>query len=222
MLLGLTGGYCAGKNTAAAILEERGWTCIDVDSLGHEAIQRAAGAIVERFGPSVRGPDGRVDRKALAAIVFSDKKALADQEAIVHPIAIRMMDELIESIETRCKSAEEKPLICLNAALLYVAPQASRCDAIVEIRAPLPIRLRRARARDGAGILAALKRIRRQRGLWRRRSSIRRPIVFLRNGGSRLDLEARLDRGLEQARDLASRFPIGGPGSIEGSGFSKP
>ena len=95
MLLGLTGGYCVGKNAVAAILEKRGWTCIDVDALGHEAVELARDAIVARFGTGVIGSDGRVDRKAVARIVFADPAALADQEAIVHPVAIRLLDARI-------------------------------------------------------------------------------------------------------------------------------
>jgi len=100
MIIGLTGGYCAGKNAVAAILERLGWTCIDVDRLGHEAIDLAREAIVARFGPGVLGRDGLVDRKAVASIVFADPAALADQEAIVHPIAIRLLDERIAAAES--------------------------------------------------------------------------------------------------------------------------
>ena len=203
MLLGLTGGYCAGKNAAAALLEERGWTCIDVDGLGHEAIDQAAEAIVARFGAAVIGPEGRVDRRALAAIVFSDRKALADQEAIVHPIAIELLDERIARAGAAAASEGREALVCVNAALLYIAPQAARCDAILELHAPLLARLRRARARDGASALAALRRIVRQRRLWRRRASVGRPVVRVYNGGDRAALENALERALKKLNEVA-------------------
>lgn len=199
MLLGLTGGYCAGKNAAAAILEGLGWICIDVDKLGHAAIDRAADAIVARFGPSVLGSDGRVDRRALAAVVFSDRRALADQEAIVHPIAIAMIDELLSRLVAEAVREGREPRICLNAALLYVAPQAGRCDAILEIRAPLAARLGRARSRDGATLAQALRRIWRQRRLWNRRGSLGRPVVFVCNRGGIGELENQMRRGLDEA-----------------------
>ncbi|MDA8425138.1 MAG: dephospho-CoA kinase [Treponema sp.] len=205
MLLGLTGGYCAGKNAAATILESQGWKCIDVDKLGHAAIDRAADAIIGRFGPSVLGADGKVNRRALAAIVFSDKKALADQEAIVHPIAIAMIDELLARLEAAAAQGGREPLVCLNAALLYVAPQAARCDAIIELRAPLALRLKRAGARDGATLAAALKRIWSQKNLWPRRASMGPPVVVVRNRGGWEDLEAALKRGLEEARGRIAR-----------------
>jgi dephospho-CoA kinase len=42
--------------------------------------------VLERFGGRVRAGDGTLDRAALAAIVFDDPVALADLEAIVHPL----------------------------------------------------------------------------------------------------------------------------------------
>jgi len=199
LILGLTGGYCAGKNTVAAILERRGWTCVDVDMLGHEAVDAARDAIVARFGPGVLGPDGRVDRRAVARIVFSDPAALADQEAIVHPIAIRLMEERIAAAESEAKAAGRESLICVNAALLYRTPQASLCGAIIEVRAPLLARIRRAKARDGVGARGAMRRILRQRPLWRLRSASGRPVVQMRNADGPAALEAATRLALEAA-----------------------
>ena len=127
-----------------------------MDRLGHEAVDVARDAIVDRFGPGVLGPDGRVDRKAVARIVFSDPAALADQEAIVHPIAIRLMEERVAAAESEAMAAGLESLICVNAALLYRTPQALRCEAIIEVRAPLLARIRRAKTRDGISAGGAL------------------------------------------------------------------
>jgi dephospho-CoA kinase len=200
MLIGLTGGYCAGKNTVAAFLEKKGWACIDVDKLGHEAIDMAADAIRERFGAAVTGADGRVDRRELARIVFSDASALADQEAIVHPVAIRLMEERIAAAVEAARAAGREPRVCVNAALLHRAGIIPSCDAIIELRAPLLARLARGMRRDGTGALAALRRIARQRGF---RAALRsaarlagRPIIVLRNGRERGRLEAEAERAL--------------------------
>ncbi|MDA8411300.1 MAG: dephospho-CoA kinase, partial [Treponema sp.] len=94
ILIGLTGGYCAGKNTVAEMLERRGWTSIDVDRLGHQALEIARDEVVgrfdaetrERFGRGLIDAEGRLDRKLLGAIVFSDPRKLAAHEAIIHPV----------------------------------------------------------------------------------------------------------------------------------------
>jgi dephospho-CoA kinase len=203
MLLGLTGGYCAGKNEVAKILARKGWTCIDVDALGHEAIELARDAIAARFGEGVLLDDGRVDRKAVARIVFADPAALADQEAIVHPVAIRLADERIASALASATAAGAQPRVCVNAALLHRAPQAALCDAIIEVRAPLIIRLARGLKRDQAGFLVTLRRITRQRGFRAALRAVARTqgqaIIPLRNALGRDALEAAIERALRAA-----------------------
>ena len=200
MLLGLTGGYCAGKNAVAAILERQGWICIDVDRLGHEAVDMARDAIVERFGSVVLGPEGRIDRKAVARIVFSNPAALADQEAIIHPIATRLMEESVAKAEAEAQAAGREPITCVNAALLYRTAMASRCDAIFEVRSPLFSRIGRAKARDRVGTKLALQRMSRQRSFWRLRRAAGRPVMIVRNSGSLRDLEAATQRALVAAQ----------------------
>jgi len=125
MLIGLTGGYCAGKNVVAGILERRGWACLDLDALGHEAIDLARDAVAARFGAAAMRPDGSVDRKAVARIVFADPVALADQEAIVHPIVYGMVEERLAAARESGRDA------CLNGALLYRTPLAGRCELMI-------------------------------------------------------------------------------------------
>ncbi|MFP4484640.1 MAG: dephospho-CoA kinase [Spirochaetota bacterium] len=53
MIVGVAGKYCAGKNTVSHILENHGYRVIDVDTLGHRALEERKDAIAERFGPGV-------------------------------------------------------------------------------------------------------------------------------------------------------------------------
>jgi dephospho-CoA kinase len=202
MLLGLTGGYCTGKNTVASILEARGWACIDVDKLGHEAMALCLDAIVDRFGSAVVAADGSLDRRALAAIVFSDQVALADQEAIVHPVANRLTRERIEVAVAAARARGEEPKVCVNAALLHRTGMVASCDAVIEVRSPLLMRIARGAKRDGAGAAAAFRRITRQKAF---RSSLHaqareagRPIIVLRNCFGRAALARKVGRALRR------------------------
>jgi dephospho-CoA kinase len=202
MLLGLTGGYCAGKNTVASILEARGWTCIDVDKLGHEAMEKAHDAIVGRFGPGVVDQDGLLDHRALAAIVFSDPAALADQEAIVHPLAIALMNERIARAEETASVAGREALVCINAALLHRTSQIASCDAVIEVRSPLLVRIVRGAKRDGAGVGAAFRRIMRQKAfrseLCAQTREAGRPLMVIHNCGGRASLARKLEQALRR------------------------
>lgn len=70
------------------MLADRGAVVIDADAITRE-LQRAGTAVfeamVERFGPGIVAADGELDRQAVADLVFSDRDALADLNAIVHP-----------------------------------------------------------------------------------------------------------------------------------------
>jgi dephospho-CoA kinase len=94
LLIGLTGGIGAGKSTVSAGLAAKGAAVIDADAIVRELQQPGTVVfteMVERFGPGIVGPDGDLDRAAIAEVVFTDETALADLGAIVHP---RVHDEI--------------------------------------------------------------------------------------------------------------------------------
>jgi dephospho-CoA kinase len=154
-LIGLTGAYCAGKNYVGALLEERGLPVLDVDKLGHRAIETERDAILERFGEDILGPEGAIDRRLLGAKVFGNGALLAELEGIVHPAANRMTDQWI---------AEQggKPCV-INAALLHKSSAFERLSAVMLVRSPTLIRLLRARKRDGLPLGQLLTRFRSQK-----------------------------------------------------------
>jgi len=191
VLIGLTGGYCAGKNAVADLLEGRGWACVDVDRLGHEALALSKEAVVARFGPSVLAPDGSLDRRALGALVFADPRALADHEAIVHPAMFALLDRRVAELRSGGGAGAD---IVINAAVLYKMPILAACEAVIEVRAPLVARLGRARRRDRLGARAALGRILRQGALWRLRGRAEGRIHLLHNDGDLGALEGGLSR----------------------------
>ena len=207
ILVGLTGGYCTGKNSVAALMEERGWTSVDVDRLGHLAVERRKAEIVARFeaearaflGRGILDAVGRLDRRALGALVFADPAKLADHEAIVHPAMFALLDESLAELDGKARKAGREARILVNAAILYKMPVALRCDCIIEVHAPLLARLARARRRDKLGIPAALARIRRQAPLWNLRDPAGPPRLILRNSGRPEGLGAKLDRVLARS-----------------------
>jgi dephospho-CoA kinase len=154
MLIGLTGMYCAGKNHVADLLETRGLPVLDVDKLGHAAIDAEKEAIFFRFG-DLRQADGTVDRRRLGEKVFGKPTELAALENIVHPTANRLTDEWI--------AARQGQSCVINAALLHRSSAFEKLDCILLVEAPFFTRLRRARRRDGLSWIALLRRFASQR-----------------------------------------------------------
>ena len=86
--VGLTGCIGSGKSTVAGALAGRGAVLFDADAIVAELQQPGRpvlDAMVAHFGPSILQPDGHLDRKAVASIVFDDPQELAALNAIVHP-----------------------------------------------------------------------------------------------------------------------------------------
>ena len=86
--VGLTGGIASGKTTVAEMLRERNYPVLDADALAREFLepgQEAYKEVVAHFGQRILTPGGAVDRKKLAAIVFSDGAERARLNQILHP-----------------------------------------------------------------------------------------------------------------------------------------
>jgi dephospho-CoA kinase len=155
VLIGLTGQYCAGKNYVATLLEARGIPVLDVDKLGHMALEQEKTAITARFGTGILTADGRIDRKALGALVFGKAQDLADLEAIVHPRANKLTEAWI-------LNQGDKKAVAINAALLHRSVVFPKLRCIILVQASLVTRLIRAKKRDKLPLIALLKRFKSQ------------------------------------------------------------
>jgi dephospho-CoA kinase len=96
--VGLTGGIAAGKSVVSRRLTELGIPVVDYDQLARQVVEPGTpglAAVVREFGEQVLGPDGRLDRLALARRVFGgDDEALDRLEEIIHPLVIAMGGDL--------------------------------------------------------------------------------------------------------------------------------
>ena len=141
LAVGLTGGIGAGKSMVAELLVERGATLIDADLVAREVVAPDGPAyrpLVDRFGRSILADDGTVDRPALAAVAFSDPKALADLNAITHPaIGLQM-------IERRNALAHTDEVVVLAIPLLTPAHRETvGLDVVVVVDTPTEVALER-------------------------------------------------------------------------------
>lgn len=139
MNVGLTGGLGSGKSTVAALFGEHGAVIIDADVVAREVVRAGTpgfAAVVARFGPGVVGPDGELDRAALARIVFADGAALDELNAIVHPLVGSRSAELAAAVPPGAVVVHDIPLLAENGL-------ADRFDTVVVVEADREIRLAR-------------------------------------------------------------------------------
>jgi dephospho-CoA kinase len=147
--VGLTGGLASGKSTVAGFFRELGAFHLDADRMAHELLAPGGAAeaeVVARFGRGIVGTGGVIDRKALAAIVFADARALADLNAIVHP---KVREEIGRQIAARATAAHREPVALIDAALLVEAGMHHDLDALVVVSCGEAAQIERAVARGG-------------------------------------------------------------------------
>jgi len=142
--IGITGPIGCGKSTVSGMLAEHGAIVIDADRLVREVYEDAAvrQTVVGRFGPDVQRPDGSIDRRALAGIVFDDPAALRDLEAIVHPAVRPRILAGMEAAET-----SRAPAVVVEAIKLVESGLAVLCDEVWLITCDPPIQRGRLRER---------------------------------------------------------------------------
>ncbi|MSU22910.1 MAG: dephospho-CoA kinase [Opitutus sp.] len=96
MIAGITGGLGCGKSTVARLFESHGFRRLDSDALLRERVLPApavVAALRARFGATIFGPEGAVDRGALAARVFADDTERLWLEELTHPLLFAIWRE---------------------------------------------------------------------------------------------------------------------------------
>jgi dephospho-CoA kinase len=138
--IALTGGIATGKSYVAARIKEAGVPMVDADVLSREVV--AAGtpglaAVRRRFGPDAVRRDGTMDRVRIAQIVFKDKRARLDLEAIIHPAVQKAIDEFFASLPKRT------PFAVADIPLLFETGREKQFDMIVVVACPREMQLQR-------------------------------------------------------------------------------
>ena len=142
----LTGGIATGKSYCLARFASLGVPVIDADQLARDAVapgSRALEEVATRFGAAIIRPDGSLDRASLGHIVFNDRAARADLEAIVHPEVYRRISEWLATLPPRTRVA------IADIPLLFETGHTHDFDRVVVVACDPREQLRRIIARDG-------------------------------------------------------------------------
>jgi dephospho-CoA kinase len=142
--VGLTGGIGSGKSEAARLFAKLGATVIDADEIARQLVEPgspALGEIVRLFGADCLDDDGRLNRSALAKIVFNDATKRQQLDAILHP-------RVRARIEQDIRDCDKQPYAIIVVPLLLEAGLTDLVDRVLVLLAPEQIRLERVIKRD--------------------------------------------------------------------------
>ena len=151
MIIGITGGTGSGKTTLLRLMEQNGVLVLDCDAIYHELLttdKSLLNDIETRFPGTVE--NGKLLRKKLGSIVFSDESALLELNRITHS-AIRA--------EVLRRLADNSAHAAIDAVALFESGMYKLCDITIAVTAPTDVRIQRLMERDCISAEYAKKRI---------------------------------------------------------------
>ena len=142
--IAITGGIGSGKSTVSEIIRKMGYVVVSADKVYSELLlnEDFVKEICDLMNISPIEKDGRItiDRKALSALVFSDKTQLSRLNDFTHP---RIMDEIFR------RSEGVEPLFFAEVPLLFERGYETEFDNVFVVRRQFDLRLSGTAKRDG-------------------------------------------------------------------------
>ena len=178
--IGLTGNIATGKSVVRRMLEHLGAYTIDADALTHRVISKGAPGykpVLDKFGTWILNEDGQINRAKLGRLVFADKQALAELEAIIHPYVRQAVDLL-------ARRATQK-VVVVEAIKLLESPLRQQCDSIWVTDAPQEVQVERLMRKRSMSREDAIQRIQSQPA---QAQKLAAASVIINNTGSYEDL----------------------------------
>lgn len=156
LIIGITGGSGSGKSTVSKLFCSLGAHTIDADNVYHKLLNESEAMMRElkkRF-PGAVNEAGKLNRKELAEIVFSDKDALSDLNSIAHKFVIEETEREMSNLYE-----QNAQYLCIDAIALFESNLHSICDVTIGVIAPRSTRISRITERDGIDTMSACARI---------------------------------------------------------------
>lgn len=185
--IALTGSIGTGKSSAAAVLASFGFHIIDADKIAHQILDEQQQGITDMFGAEFVS-QGKVDRKALGAVVFADNSKRKKLEELLHPLIYREIERLSEEEDVR-----QRPYF-IDIPLFFESKRYPIAKSLV-IYANKEQQLKRLMSREGYSEEEALARIRSQIPIEEKRNQA---SYVIDNSGTLTQLQKECERVKEE------------------------
>ena len=197
--VGLTGGLATGKTHVARRLAELGCHVLSADELGHAVLLPGGEAyndVVGEFGAGILAPDGRIDRRQLAAEVFGRPERLEKLNSLVHPHVFQREEAWFSDLE----AADPGSVAVVEAAILIETGSYKRFDRLIVTVCSPELQVQRHMERSGETEAETRARLARQMPLETKR---RYADYVIDTSGSREDTDRQVRDVLRKLRQEA-------------------
>ncbi len=156
LIIGITGSIACGKSLVSNYLQEKGYTIIDADKIGHTALENdeVKKQLVNKFGKSIL-KDNEVNRVTLGKLVFENNENLKELNNIIHP-------QIRKNISEQIQVHKNEKLVFVDVPLLFEAKFDDLVEKIIVISLDEKIQLERLMNRNSLSKEEALQRIKSQ------------------------------------------------------------
>jgi dephospho-CoA kinase len=159
--VGLTGGLASGKTFVGRALADLGCYLIEADKLGHQVMlpgAEAFDAILREFGPAILDVEGRISRRKLSGIVWSNPERLEKLNSLVHP-PVQQREEIRMAEIAR---ADPNAIVVVEAAILVETGRYKSFDRLIVVTCTAEQQMERALERGSYNKEEILARLSRQ------------------------------------------------------------
>jgi dephospho-CoA kinase len=156
--VGLTGSIGVGKSFVSSVFAELGCHVLDADQTAREVVMPGAPglrAVADAFGEEILNPDGTLNRKQLASVVFADEEKRQQLNRMLHPFIIERQDEVLNAWEDE----DPKGIGIVDAALMIESGGYQRFDKLIVVHCRSQVQLERLMLRDNLSRDEAQRRI---------------------------------------------------------------
>lgn len=185
--IALTGGISTGKSTVCNLFKLHGFLTIDADEIAHKLLDENSHQIAIMFGEEYV-ENGKVLRKKLGPIIFSNEENKLKLEALLHPL---IKEEIIE--ESKLYEAENKPYF-IDIPLFFEKMHYPISKSLV-VYTPKDIQVQRLMARDNIDEAEALLKISNQMDIEEKKSLA---TLIIDNSKNLKNLQKEVERILEE------------------------
>ncbi|MEZ7764615.1 dephospho-CoA kinase [Gemella sp. 27098_8_92] len=156
LIIGITGSIACGKSLVSNYLQEKGYTIIDADKIGHMALENdeVKKQLVNKFGKSIL-KDNEVNRVTLGKLVFENNENLKELNNIIHP-------QIRKNISEQIQVHKNEKLVFVDVPLLFEAKFDDLVEKIIVVSLDEKIQLERLMNRNSLSKEEALQRIKSQ------------------------------------------------------------